>query len=178
MSCKLSVLLFHSQVALILKYMYSPSQSWRECNWRLWSHCTDWCSESEQELESAEVSYYPEIQTIWFPHFNVCYLLQRFLLNRVCSCVIIPHCSVRASDLTATGTIVLSGALQENKSLEELKWVVSWVCVLLSHWQVWTNSEVHVLSFTVLKLETLEPLHWLILWEWTRAWKCWSKLLS
>ena len=37
-----------------------------------------------------------------------------------------------------------------------------------------------VLSSTVLKpmeLEILKPLHWLMRWEWTRAWKHFSKLL-
>ena len=43
--------------------------------------------------------------------------------------------------------------------------------VLVSH------SPFHLLSFTVLKeigLKILEPLPWLMLWEWTRAWKYWS----
>ena len=42
-----------------------------------------------------------------------------------------------------------------------------------------TNSG--VLSSTVLngmELEILEPLHWLMVWEWTGAWKHWRKLLS
>jgi len=44
-----------------------------------------------------------------------------------------------------------------------------------------TNSGVHVLSFTVLQgmiLDIPEPLHWLMLWEWTRAWQHWSKYLD
>ena len=40
---------------------------------------------------------------------------------QVCSCLMVPHCSLKANDLTATGAIVLARALQENKSLEELK---------------------------------------------------------
>ena len=38
----------------------------------------------------------------------------------------IPHCSLRHNGLTATGAIVLAGALQHNKSLKELKWVGNW----------------------------------------------------
>ena len=43
-------------LALILKY--SLPQSWREWNWRFWSHCTGWCSGSESELDNTGVSNY------------------------------------------------------------------------------------------------------------------------
>ena len=46
----------------------------------------------------------------------------------------------------------------------------------LTFYTTCTNSR--VLSSTVLnpiELEILEPLHWLMLWEWTRAWKHLSK---
>ena len=51
-SCKL----FHSLLAPILEY--SLPQSWRQCNWRFWSYCIVWCSESEPELENTGVSNY------------------------------------------------------------------------------------------------------------------------
>ena len=41
-------------VLLILEY--SLPQSWREFNWRFWSHCPGWCSESESELDITDVS--------------------------------------------------------------------------------------------------------------------------
>ena len=41
--------------------------------------------------------------------------------------VFMPLCSFQRSDLTATGTMALARALQHNKSLEELMWVVNWV---------------------------------------------------
>ena len=41
--------------------------------------------------------------------------------SQVCSCLIIPHYSLRDNDLTGTGAITLAIALQDNKSLEELK---------------------------------------------------------
>ena len=44
-------------LGLILEY--SLSQSWKEWNWRFWSHCPGWCSESEPELDNTEVSNYP-----------------------------------------------------------------------------------------------------------------------
>ena len=40
--------------ALILQYSFP--QSWRKWNWKFWSLCTGWCSESEPELENTEVS--------------------------------------------------------------------------------------------------------------------------
>ena len=43
------------------------------------------------------------------------------LVTAVCSCLIIPHCSLRDNDLTATGAITLARALQHNKSLKVLK---------------------------------------------------------
>ena len=43
--------------ALILEY--SLPQSWKEWNWRFWSYCPGWCSESEQELDNTRVSNYP-----------------------------------------------------------------------------------------------------------------------
>ena len=41
--------------------------------------------------------------------------------------VITPLCSLSGGNLTATGAKALARALQENKSLKELKWVVNWV---------------------------------------------------
>ena len=49
------------------------------------------------------------------------------LATAVCSCLIILHCSLRDNDLTATGVLTLARALQHNKSLEVLKWVVNWL---------------------------------------------------
>ena len=46
-----------SLLALILEY--SLPQSWKEWNWRFWSHCPGWCSESEPELDNTRVSNYP-----------------------------------------------------------------------------------------------------------------------
>ena len=43
-------------------YLYSLPQSSMEWNWRFWSHCTGWCSESEPELENTKVSNYPGTQ--------------------------------------------------------------------------------------------------------------------
>ena len=40
------------------------------------------------------------------------------------------HYSLRNNQLTSTGAIALARALQHNKSLKELKWVVSWVSLL------------------------------------------------
>ena len=37
----------------------------------------------------------------------------------------LPHCSLKHSGLTSTGAIALARALQHNKSLEELKWVLN-----------------------------------------------------
>ena len=34
-----------------MHYLITLPQSWLEYNWRFWSFCTGWCSESEQELE-------------------------------------------------------------------------------------------------------------------------------
>ena len=42
-------------------------------------------------------------------------------LIQVCSHLTVPHCSLRDNGLTATGAIALARALQQNKSLEELK---------------------------------------------------------
>ena len=39
---------------------YSLPQSLEEWNWRFWSHCTGWCSESEPELDNTRVSNYPD----------------------------------------------------------------------------------------------------------------------
>ena len=39
--------------------------------------------------------------------------------------VITSHCSLSGGNLTDTGTVTLARALQDNKSLEELKWVVN-----------------------------------------------------
>ena len=129
------------------------------------------------------------------------------IYSQVCSCLIIIHCSLGTNDLTDIGAITLARALQDNKSLEDLKWVVwcseencqccmvrlpyftmisytranhSYILIVLLRgpFTTCTNSGVHLLSFIVLKeikLESLEPLHWLILWEWTRAWKHWSE---
>ena len=47
------------------------------------------------------------------------------IYSQVCSCLIIIHCSLRDNDLTDTGALTLARALQDNKSLEELKWVVN-----------------------------------------------------
>ena len=41
--------------------------------------------------------------------------------------LIVSHYSLKHNQLTDTGAIVLATALQCNKSLEELKWVVNWV---------------------------------------------------
>ena len=43
--------------ALILEY--SLPQFLGEYNWRFWSHCPGWCSESEPELDNTKVSNYP-----------------------------------------------------------------------------------------------------------------------
>ena len=43
------------------------------------------------------------------------------ICSQVCLCLIIIHCSLRDNDLTDTGAIALAKALQDNKSLEELK---------------------------------------------------------
>ena len=48
--------LCHLILALTLEY--SLPQSWREWNWSFWNHCPGWCSKSEPELESTEVSNY------------------------------------------------------------------------------------------------------------------------
>ena len=115
---------------------------------------------------------------------------------------VLPHCSLNHNNLTSTGAIALARALQQNKSLEELKWVLNntwclykFICsvryMIISYhtyssyftdslfvFTPCTNSA--ILFSTVLKemkLVTLEPLHWLTLWEWTRAWKHWSKYL-
>ena len=47
--------------------------------------------------------------------------LVMIIYSQVCSCRIIIHCSLRDNDLTSTGAITLARALQNNKSLEELK---------------------------------------------------------
>ena len=44
---------------LTLTLEYSLPQSWREWNWRFWSYCPGWCSESEPEVENTRVSNYP-----------------------------------------------------------------------------------------------------------------------
>ena len=54
--------------ALILEN--SLSQSWSEWNWRVWSRCTGWCSESEPELDNSKVrtiltSYWPTSRVLW-----------------------------------------------------------------------------------------------------------------
>ena len=41
--------------------------------------------------------------------------------NLRCSCMIIPHCSLRDNVLTATGAIAVARALQHNQLLEVLK---------------------------------------------------------
>ena len=41
--------------------------------------------------------------------------------------LLVSHYSLKDNQLTDTGAIVLATALQHNKSLEELKWVVNWV---------------------------------------------------
>ena len=46
--------------------------------------------------------------------------LVMIIYSQVCSCLIIMHCSLGTNDLTDTGAIILSRALQDNKSLEEL----------------------------------------------------------
>ena len=54
---------------------------------------------------------------------------------------------------------------------------------IISCWVGYYHKTTHALCtiyslFTVFNwivLEILEPLHWLMLWEWTRAWKHWSK---
>ena len=51
--------------------------------------------------------------------------LVMIIYSQVCSCLIIIHCSLRDNDLAATGAITLARALQDNKSLEELKSVVN-----------------------------------------------------
>ena len=48
----------------------------------------------------------------------------------VCSCLFTPYSSLYHNDLTVTGAIALARALQDNKSLEELKYVVN--CSLVS----------------------------------------------
>ena len=40
--------------------------------------------------------------------------------------MITPHCSLYNNNLTDTGAIALARALQDNKSLEELRYVVNW----------------------------------------------------
>ena len=47
--------------------------------------------------------------------------LVMIIYSQVCSCLIIIHCSLRDNDLTDTGAITLIRALEDNKSLEELK---------------------------------------------------------
>ena len=43
------------------------------------------------------------------------------IYSKVCSCLIIIHCSLRNNDLTDTEAITPARALQDIKSLEELK---------------------------------------------------------
>ena len=66
------------------------------------------------QLKSISVSLTP-------PVVIIAITTETFIQNQVCSCVIIPHRSLRANALTAIGAIVLASALQQNKSLEELK---------------------------------------------------------
>ena len=65
-------------------------------------------------------------------------------------------------------------------------WLWAEHCKITSHWKklsVFLSGYsllalIHILSLTVLntiQLDILEPLHWLILWEWTKGWKHWSK---
>ena len=63
-------------LALILEF--SIPQSWREWNWRFWSHCPGWCSESEPEVDDTKVSNYPG-PILTFKH-NV---ISMILLSRV-----------------------------------------------------------------------------------------------
>ena len=55
------------------------------------------------------------------------------------------HCSLRENDLTDIGAIVLARALERNKSLEELKWVVNWVS---SYQEMWRIFSLAVVSFS------------------------------
>ena len=56
------------------------------------------------------------------------------------------HYSVYHNSLTSTGAIALAKALQQNKSLEELKWVANWFRNVLYgqtasfHWRSYTGS--------------------------------------
>ena len=52
----------------------------------------------------------------------------------MCLQLIILHCRLRGNSLTDTGAIVLARALQQNGSLEELKWAVYW----MSYCKNWT----------------------------------------
>ena len=65
------------------------------------------------QLKSISISLTPPVVIIA--------ITETFIQNQVCSCVIIPHRSLRANGLTAIGAIVLASALQQNESLEELK---------------------------------------------------------
>ena len=49
---------------------------------------------------------------------------QWYAVLQVCPCLITSHCSLRDNTLTATGAAALARALQYNKSLEVLKWVI------------------------------------------------------
>ena len=48
-----------------------------------------------------------------------------WMLKQYLKCVRVCHYSLRDSNLTATGAIALATALQDNKLLEELKYVVN-----------------------------------------------------
>ena len=48
-------LIFSLRSLLVPTLEYFLSQTWLECNWKFWSHCTGWCSESEQELDNTKV---------------------------------------------------------------------------------------------------------------------------
>ena len=51
------------------------------------------------------------------------------------------YCSLTHNNVTDTGAIALAKALQQNKSLEELKWVVNWVSCYSIHYlhQFWST---------------------------------------
>ena len=73
-------------------------------------------------------------------------------LTQVCSCLIILHYSLRNNGLTDIGAIVLARALEHNKSLEELKWVVDWVSC---YQELWGLKNMYLYTLTV----EVSPMH-------------------